>query len=650
MKHILSVVLLTAMLLSNQTSFAQTLFSYGPKTVSREEFIRNFSKNNNPATNREAALKENLDLYIRYKLKVQAAYDMHYDSLPNQKEDLRGFRRQIESNYMDEKETFNKLVDEAFARQQKDLRLSHIIIPFDKNVKPADTAAAWAKINEAYKKLKAGEDFGKVAKQYSADPDVSTNNGDLGYITVFSLPYEMETVAYGTPAGKYSAPFKSSVGYHIFKNIGERKALGKMKAAQILLAYTPGASEAEKKAVEAKIRDLYSQLQKGEAFENLARAHSSDYLSAQYGGVLPDFGVGKYDAVFENAVYSLAKDGDYSQPFSTAFGWHIVKRMGQVPVNSNRSDAEAMRQLTEQVRTNSRAEISKDAFAQQIIKRTGYKAAPLDKQKLFALTRTEISGVPTNDAMLNANTLLHTIGTQKVTVGNYWQFAKDVRSTGAAGGDDAEKLLKDYVKATAMEYYRNHLEEYNTEFKNQLTEFKDGNLLFEAMEKNVWNKAGQDSAGLVKFHAASKAKYIWDKSATAIIFSVSDLKTAQELSEKIKKDPTGWKNIMEDYTQTAQADSGRFELSNIPVADRTNFQNNMCTLPFTPGNDGSAVFAYIFKIFEPGGQRSFEEARGLVVNDYQVFLEDKWIAELRKKYPVKINDAVWKDVLKKGGK
>jgi peptidyl-prolyl cis-trans isomerase SurA len=651
MKHIVPIVLLAA-LLPCSNGFSQTLFSYGNKTVSSEEFMRNFTRNNNNLTPaaRETALKENLDLYIRYKLKVQAAYDMRYDTLMNQREELTNFRRQIENNYLDEKELFNKLVEEAFQRQQKDIRLLHIIIPFDKKVKPADTAAAYAKINEAYKKLKAGEDFAKVAKQYSADPDVAVNNGDLGYITVFSLPYEMENAAYKTPVGKFSAPFKSAVGYHIFKPVSERKALGKIKAAQVLLGYMPGASDAEKKVVAAKVRELYNQLKKGEPFENVARAHSSDYLSAQYGGVLPEFGVGKYEAAFENAVFGLVKDEDFSQPFETAFGWHIVKRISQVPVNGNREDAAAMQQLTELVRNNSRAEISKNAFAEQAVKKVGYKAALLDKQKLMGLTRTEISGVPTNDPNLNANTLLHTVGNQKVTVGNFWQYAKDVRSTGTPGSDDAEKLLKDYINATALEYYRNHLEEYNPAFKSQLMEFKDGNLLFEAMEKNVWNKAAQDSAGLVKYHAANSGKYIWEKSATAIIFSAADMTTARELSDKINANPKDWKNIMEPYLQSgkAQADSGRFELGNIPVAERTAFSNNLLTLPYSPNNDGTAVFAYIFKVFEPGDRRSFEEARGLVINDYQVFIEDKWIADLKKKYPVKMNESVWADILKKG--
>ncbi|MDQ6763372.1 MAG: hypothetical protein M3015_12200, partial [Bacteroidota bacterium] len=61
--------------------------------------------------------------------------------------------------------------------------------------------------------------------------------------------------------------------------------------------------------------------------------------------------------------------------------------------------------------------------------------------------------------------------------------------------------------------------------------------------------------------------------------------------------------------------------------------------------DGTAVFAQVIKLYPQDQQRSFEDARGLVINDYQSFLEQKWIESLRKKYPVKINEKVFKSLL-----
>ena len=74
--------------------------------------------------------------------------------------------------------------------------------------------------------LDNGKDFGETAMQYSEDPFVKNNQGDLGFITVFDLPYSMETVAYKTPLGKYSPVFRTNGGYVIVKKTAERTARG----------------------------------------------------------------------------------------------------------------------------------------------------------------------------------------------------------------------------------------------------------------------------------------------------------------------------------------------------------------------------------------------------------------------------------------
>jgi peptidyl-prolyl cis-trans isomerase SurA len=624
----------------------QTLFKYGSKTVTQAEFLNNFNKNaNNLKGDRSAALKENLDLYIRYKLKVQAAYDLQYDTLPNQKDDLQSFKKQIEGKYLTEDKTMKLLIDEAHERMQKDIRVSHILILVPKNAQPADTVAALKKINDAYAKLKSGQDFALVAKEFSQDPTVKDNNGDLGYITAFSLSYTMENVAYKTPQGKFSAPFKSKIGYHIFKNVAERKALGKMKAAQILLPFIPNSTENEIAAVGKKANELYEQLQKGENFENLARAHSGDRMSAEAGGLMQEFSVGKYEAVFENTFAEL-KDGAYCKPFKSSFGWHILKRVGNTVVNPVRDD-ETNNQILALINSDSRKEKAKEVFINNIIKTTNYKESSLNKEKLFNTTIQKINGDEVIDKSITENTVLHTYPKLKVTVGNFWQFAKDAKNLPQYNNLAPKALLQEYVKATAFEYYKDHLDEYNADYKNQMNEFKDGNLLFEAMERNVWNKSSQDSAGLANYYTVHKAKYIWDKSADAVIFSAIDKKTADSLRGLIIKNPKKWNEITMGFQNSANVDSGRFELGNIPVADRTAFSNGLTTVAFSPNNDGNMVFAHIFKLYEAGAQRNFDDAKGLVINDYQVKLEDDWIAALRKKYPVKIDDKVWQKLLKK---
>jgi peptidyl-prolyl cis-trans isomerase SurA len=360
---------------------------------------------------------------------------------------------------------------------------------------------------------------------------------------------------------------------------------------------------------------------------------------------MPDFGTGKFDPVFESAIYNLAKDGDYSQPFTTAYGYHIVKRMGREPVGSNRNDQGVIQQISEMVRNDSRNEKVKEVFVKTIMSKIGYREAPVNRAKLLLLTDSAMAGIMVKDKLITEKTTLHQFQKQTVKVGDFWQFAREARSNNQFKGKNSEGLLKEYVKATAMEYYRDHLEEYDAAFKNQVMEFKDGNLLFEAMEKNIWNKSAQDTVGLLKYYNENKQKYKWEASADAIVFTAANKQTADELAAKAKANPTAWRDSALLYNELVQADSNRYVLADLPAPENTRFANGLWTTPIPAGSEGAMVFSYIIKTHPAGQQRSFEEARGFVINDYQHLLEEKWIADLKRKYPVTVNQKAWQQII-----
>src|SRR6476660_1891541 len=89
---------------------AQTLFTYGSNAVSKDEFLRAYNKNKTPVTDKSKALREYLDLFIKFKLKVKAATDMHRDTLSTLKSDLQNFRSQIEEGYLTDDQEVSRLV------------------------------------------------------------------------------------------------------------------------------------------------------------------------------------------------------------------------------------------------------------------------------------------------------------------------------------------------------------------------------------------------------------------------------------------------------------------------------------------------------------------------------------------------------------
>jgi peptidyl-prolyl cis-trans isomerase SurA len=212
-------------------------------------------------------------------------------------------------------------------------------------------------------------------------------------------------------------------------------------------------------------------------------------------------------------------------------------------------------------------------------------------------------------------------------------------------GESNKALLDKFIETICFDYYRKHLEEYSKAFKYQMDEFKEGNMLFEIMERQVWNKAAADSAGLAKFYREHVANYKWASSATILVFNCTNAKVASDAASALRGGKN-WKQIADESDGKIQADSGRYELTQIQVAAGTNIAEGLITDPFSNSGDSTASFVKVLKMFPANQQRSFDEAKGLVINDYQGFLEDKWVAELKKKYPVKVNEAVFQSLLK----
>ena len=234
------ICLLITLACCSAFAFSQTLFSFGNTSVDKDEFVRAYNKNKTPVTDKEKSLKEYLDLYINFKLKVKAARDLRLDTLPQLKSDLVSFRNQIEESYLNNENALNGLIEEAFTRSQKDLHVLHFFIPLTPTAKPEDTLAAYRALNEVRGLLQSeNNNYEKVSKTLT-EKYSGLKTGDLGFVTAFSLPYEYENIVFGLGVGETSRPYRSLKGLHVFNIAGDRKAAGKWKIAQILLSFPPG--------------------------------------------------------------------------------------------------------------------------------------------------------------------------------------------------------------------------------------------------------------------------------------------------------------------------------------------------------------------------------------------------------------------------
>lgn len=643
------VILLMVLLCNFYSPFSQTLFTYGSNTVSKDEFLRAYDKNKSLNNNQENDIREYLDLYTRFKLKVAAARSEKLDTLPTLQYDLQVFKDQIQDNYINDKKELDRLTDEAFERSQKDIHVVHFFAPLKSGMSLKDSADANKAMEILYSELKkANLPYERIAKTVT-EKYFPVKITDMGYITVFTVPYEYENIIYTLHPGQISKPYTSKNGLHIFKVIDERNSIGKWKIAQILLALPPKPQINDIQFVQKKADSLYQLLQTGADFRELAKENSNDRLTYLNGGEMPEFGCGKYEWTFEKEVIKLQKNGDICKPFITAHGIHIIKRIDQTPfpVNKN-ADPTFRNELNQQLSKDARINIASEKTAHTILNKIKFKRNPaINDEALFAGADTV--SVKRNYGWIKkspiSNTVIFSFAKKNIKGSDWLNFIKDYKNNYQVyKGETNEELLKKYIQITGVEYYKKHLEEYNLPYKHQIQEFEDGNLLFEVMERKVWNKAANDSSGLMSYYNLHKKNYIWQESADVIIFNCPSVEAAKKIITELRNG-TKWNDIADKYKADVQLDSNRYELSQLSIYEPLKPTDMFISEPLVNIKDSTVSFVQFIKIYPSYQQRSFEEARGLVINDYQNELEEKWMAVLKKKYPVKINEAVLTSIL-----
>jgi peptidyl-prolyl cis-trans isomerase SurA len=618
-------------------SNAQTLFTYGNKKVSEQEFLKAFSKN--PTTgNKQAALKEYLDLYIHYKLKVQAAQAEGLQQQPSFIQEVNGFKQQIADNIINEAIGIKKLGEEALQRAQYDVEIAHIVAEIS-NAK--DTATPYMQILAAQKALTEGKSFNEVTQQYSSNTITKQTNGYLGFITVLKLPYAVENAVYNTSVGSVTQIVKTNIGFHIFKVLNKRPAVGKRSIAQILIATPPDATADELAKAKQLADSVYLLLQKGESFKSCAARFSNDAPTAFNGGLIgTPIGIGDYEPTYEQAIFALQQPGDYSKPFATAYGYHIVQLVEKIMVNDVYTSSPQWQQT---LMNSDRIAIAKNNFApicKQLIK---FKKMPYAATAVWQYTDSSLQGKSVIGSIKDSTTLF-SIEKEKYTVKNWLQYI----NTNAKRGNNYTAWMSEFENKMALEYYTNHLEKYNQAMQLQLQEFNDANLLFAAMEKYVWTKATTDTIGLQQHYNSHKSQYIWQPSIAAIVVTCNSVQQANDAMAYLKNNGTNWQQLPNAIGSNILIDSSRFQLNQLPINQV--IQNptvGMFTTPEKSSNENLYTFLYIVQLYNKQEQRSFADARGLVVNDYQQVLEEQWIKSLKAKYPVMVNKDVFAKILAK---
>ncbi|MDF2455250.1 MAG: putative peptidyl-prolyl cis-trans isomerase [Cytophagaceae bacterium] len=516
------------------------LGTIGSDPILSDDFSYVYTKNNVNAENAyaESSLKEYMNLYVNFRLKVKEAEALGLDTTAAFKSELEGYKKQLATPYLTEKEVTQQLIREAYDRMKEEVRASHILILLKPDADPKDTLIAYNKIKNIRDKAVKGENFDQLAKANSEDPSAATNSGDLGYFTALQMVYPFEDAAFKTPVGSISSIIRTRFGYHVLKVTGRRPSQGEVRTAHIMIRYTTGGSAEDSLAAYRKIEEISKKLSAGEPWATLVKTFSEDQQSKAKNGELPWFSTGRMVASFEDAAFALKNPGDVSKPVLTPYGWHVIKlieRKGLAPFE------ELEPTLKQKVTRDSRSELNKKAFLDRIKKEDEFKenTANVNATMLLAdssLTKGTLKYNPEDPK--NKKTILFTIKNDAYSRLDFYEFVKGKQRprTDVSPIVYMGQLYNQYVEETLTKWEENHLAEKYVDYRMLVKEYRDGILLFQLMDQKVWSKAVEDTAGLRAFFNENRSKYQWKERSRATILSASTKETLNKVKEEIKSE------------------------------------------------------------------------------------------------------------------
>ncbi len=638
----------------------QVLMTIGDQEVTVKEFCDVYYKNNLKSDVIEKkTVDEYLDLFTTFRMKVMEAERLKLDTSARFQKELAGYRKQLAKPFMSSDDITEELIEEAYQRKQKDIRASHILIRCEKNALPADTLKAYNKAMEIRKKaLAKGADFGALADQYSDDPSArdskaSTdgparpgNHGDLGYFSVFDMVYPFETGAYNTKEGEISMPVRSDFGYHIIKVNSVTDALGTIQAAHIFLQLPFDATEEDVAAMKQKADNIYDQLmaQDGKNWNEMVKQYSDDKGSAANNGTLSQFTVNRIVPEFIEACKSI-KVNEIAKPVRTNYGFHIIKLLNTSGVGSFEKERQ---DLSDRIGKDMRSKKSEELVLKQVRKEYKFKQNDKNLEAFLATVDSTILDKTYKPSdKVKMNDVLFSLQGNPTKVSDFVSYIEKnmTKQRYVTPATYAYQLYEAFCNETVLEYADAHLEEKYPEFKALVQEYKDGILLFDLMNLEVWDKAVKDTVGLKEFHERNASKYMWGERALATVITVTRSESLPSVHSLLDSgiELDSLKNtILHDSIRYVFVRKGFYQRGDNQYVDQTEWKVGVRN-EIASTVDQTTTIVCITEVRGPE-QKTLKEARGLVTSDYQVELEQKWVQALKERYPVKINEKVLEKV------
>lgn len=612
----------------------------GKYKITSEEFTANYKKNNTNVLDEKdkKTPAEYLGLYTNFKLKVIEAQSLGYDTARSFVEELKGYRAELARPYLTDVSYNEEMVQTAYYRTKHERSASHLLVRISPDAPPADTLAAWNKINTLRQQIIAGADFNEMAHQHSEDPSARENKGLLGYFGAFQMVYPFEDATYCTPVGQVSEIIRTQFGYHILKVHDERTTLGEIKVAHIMKMFPRQATQEIIDQLKLSADSIWQKVTSGADFAEMARRYSDDKASAAEGGAMNWFTPTNMVPSFAEAAFALKNDSDISPVIRTPYGWHIIKRLElrtTPPLEKIRADLEAKIKQNPAI-----SKYSDEAFDRKL--RAEYQLE-IDQNNLQKLIELLADSVKSKDLQKNADPLkdlkLFQFAKQTFTVADFSDYikAQNISFDTPNHEQSVRASLDKCINQELLKYEDTQLERKHMDFARIFREYHDGILLFNISKDKIWDIASSDSVRLQKYYDQTDKKYFWNDRFKGWIIEVSDMETRTRI-ETLLDEKEMEKQELTDLFNTKTE-------TNIVITDVAVEKGENPIVDYYIWNGPKpAIFnettTFVHGKIIHNEQKTLKDAWGLYSSDFQETVEKEWIESLKKKYPIKINKKV----------
>ena len=589
-KTFLSIVLMGASLLG----FAQedkVLMTINGEPIMASEFLYIYEKNNQETSLEKKSMEEYLDLFINFKLKVTEAIAQGVDTTQEFKDELKGYRAQATPKYLQDNDAIDSLVLLSYNRMANIRKASHIAVQCPMDADSATLAAATAKINELRQRVTVGlpKEVKKGRKKITVQ--------EVEDFAEVAMTYSDD------PAAK--------------QNKGE---LGWIQPFRYVYPLEDAVYNTPVGEITEVFRSPFGlHIAKVEGERAFEEAHAAHIMKMTPAGDLQRLAAAtfKMDSIYQLAIQDTVDFAALAQANSEDRG--SAMRGGDLGWFGRGAMVQPFEDITFGLQEGEISKPFQTRFGIHISKLYGKRGIqPLDSMRSQLLRQVQRD--------------------QRMQIANESFIAK-TRAEYNLPADMSDADVKAYADA--------HLEEKYPELRNLVREYHDGILLFDVSLREVWDKANKDHEGLTAFFKANKKQYTWDEPRYKgwLIYAKTDLaaKAAKQIvkgaSDKAKVDSILNERVNLDSVTYVKVEYGLWTAGKNAAVDVYGFKDKTAT--YTASEEYPVVVTVGKVLKRP---EEYNDDRGKIVTDYQDYLEKLWIASLREKYPVVINEEVWNDL------